>query len=278
MELQLADIARALPLHWLEYLAEASLLGLYMLSACTCTTLLLHPASPLSRLIQRPFIRRALTGLLMGLTGIALIYSPLGQRSGAHMNPASTLTYLLLSKIKPLDATFYILAQFLGGLAGVRLARILLRGASAHPSINHAPTQPGLRTLPRFWAFLAELALPFGMMTMVLHTTNTASLAPYTGLFAASLVALYITFEAPVSGMSMNPARTLASAIPARSYRALWIYFTAPILGMLLAAFVFASTPNHHIYCAKLNHEGDAPCIFNCEIDRMPGRHASHTK
>jgi aquaporin Z len=264
-------------LHLTEYAAEATLLCLYMLSACTCTTLLHHPASPVSRHIRSPIARRFITAIAMGLTGIALIYSPLGQRSGAHMNPATTLTYFLLAKIKPLDATFYILAQFLGGLTGVLLARLLLRGASAHPAINHAPTQPGLRTRPRLWAFLAELLLPFGMMTMVLHCTNTASLAPYTGLFAGSLVAIYIALEAPVSGMSMNPARTLASAIPARSYRALWIYFTAPILGMLLAAFIFATTPTHHIYCAKLNHEGDAPCIFNCEINRLPGRHASHT-
>lgn len=265
-------------LHWPEYLSEATLLCLYMLSACTCTTLLHHPASPIARHIHRPFARRALTGLLMGLTGIALIYSPLGQRSGAHMNPASTLTYFLLAKIKPLDAAFYILAQFLGGLTGVLLARPLLRDASAHPAINHAPTQPGLRTLPHFWAFLAELLLPFGMMTLVLHATNNAELAPYTGLLAGSLVALYITLEAPISGMSMNPARTLASAIPSRIYRGLWIYFTAPLAGMLLAALVFTRSPAHHVYCAKLNHEGDHACIFNCEIDQLPGGHASRAK
>ncbi len=265
-------------LHFAEYAAEASLLCIYMLSACSCATLLNHPASPISRHVQRPFSRRALTGLLMGLTGIALIDSPLGQRSGAHMNPAATFTYFLLGKINPLDAAFYILSQFLGGLSGVLLARLLLRGASAHPAINHAPTLPGLQTRPRFWAFLAELALPFGMMSMVLHSTNTAPLAPYTALFAGTLVAIYITLEAPISGMSMNPARTLASAIPSRTYRALWIYFTAPILGMLLAAFVFSLNPAHHVYCAKLNHQGDTPCIFHCDIDQMPGRHASPAK
>ena len=67
----------------------------------------------------------------------------------------------------------------LRGLAGVIIARLLLHGASAHPTINHAPTQPGLRQRPHFWAFLAEFALPFGMMTMVLHSTNTAALDYY---------------------------------------------------------------------------------------------------
>src|SRR6185436_13047471 len=85
--------------HWPEYLIEAWALGMFMISAACVTALLEHPASPVHQVIPNAFARRALIGLAMGLTAIALIYSPWGQRSGAHMNPATTLTFLRLGKI-----------------------------------------------------------------------------------------------------------------------------------------------------------------------------------
>ena len=72
-----------------------------------------------------------------------------------------------------------------------------------------------------------------------MFVTNTPSIARYGGLFAGTLVFLYITFEAPLSGMSINPARTAASALPSGIWTGGWIYFVAPVLGMLLAAQVF---------------------------------------
>ena len=68
-------------------------------------------------------MRRGLIGVAMGLTAIALIYSPWGKRSGAHMNPSVTLTFWRLGKIKSIDALFYIVFQFLGGWVGVALVR-----------------------------------------------------------------------------------------------------------------------------------------------------------
>jgi aquaporin Z len=84
-------------------------------------------------------------------------------------------------------------------------------------------------------------------------------------LFAGALVATYIAFEAPISGMSMNPARTLASALGAHNWTALWVYFTAPPLGMLAAAEVYLRIlGRHRIFCAKLHHDNQKPCLF-CE-------------
>src|ERR1051325_7367080 len=111
----------ALRTHWPEYLIEASGLGLFMISACSFTVLFEHPASAVRQAIETPILRHVLTGIAMGLTAIALIYSPWGKQSGAHFNPATTLTFFRLGKIEPWDAFFYVLAQFLGGTAGVLL-------------------------------------------------------------------------------------------------------------------------------------------------------------
>jgi aquaporin Z len=110
---------------------------------------------------------------------------------------------------------------------------------------------------------MAEVGIACGMMLMVLFVTNTPKLARFTGLFAGALVFLYITFEAPLSGMSINPARTVASAVPSGIWTAGWIYFAAPVLGMLLAAQVFRSVSNSSpSTCPKLHHGTTQRCIF----------------
>jgi len=103
------------------------------------------------------------------------------------------------------------------------------------------------------------------LMTMVLNVSNTRSINRYTGLFAGLMVATYISFEAPVSGMSMNPARTFSSALLALHFQALWLYFTAPPIGMLLAAELFVRRKGiHQVLCAKYHHENNQRCIFRC--------------
>src|SRR5262245_28035927 len=99
--------------HWPEYVMEAIELGLFLMSASAFGVLLFHPSSPVVQVIESSLIRRGLMGAAIGLTAIALIYSPMGQRSGAHMNPAVTLAYWRLGKVKTWDAVFYVIAQFI---------------------------------------------------------------------------------------------------------------------------------------------------------------------
>jgi aquaporin Z len=253
----------ALRHHYPEYFMEAAGLGLFMISAAMFTTLLEHPASVVHQAIASPVLRRFLIGVAMGLTAIALVYSPWGKQSGAHLNPAVTFTFFRLEKVKPWDAFFYILFQFFGGLIGLWLAGRILKGAIADPSVNYVVTTPG--TDGAGIALLAELIISFGMMLMVLLVSNHPSRGRYTGLCAGALIATYITLEAPLSGMSMNPARTLASAIPAQHWTALWVYFTAPLAGMLLAAEVYGRWKGRRaVYCAKLHHQNHKRCIFHC--------------
>lgn len=242
---------------------EAAGLGIFMLSACVFGTILEYPTSPIRQAIDDPILRRTLMGMAMGLTAIGIIYSPWGKQSGAHINPSITLTFFRLGKIAPGDALFYIIAQFIGGAAGVLLASAALGSWLADTSINYVVTVPGPQGAGI--AFLAELVISFILMFVVLVATNTDNLARYTGLFAGVLVATYITVEAPFSGMSMNPARTSASALPAQVWTALWLYFTAPPLAMLLAAEVYLRLKGaHRVICAKLHHQNNKRCIFRC--------------
>ncbi len=251
----------ALRRHWPEYLMEAACLGLFMVSACSFGALLEHPSSPVRGALASPLLRRVLMGCAMGASAVALIYSPLGKRSGAHMNPSVTLAFLKLGKVQPGDALFYVVAQFLGGAAGVWLASLALGGFLADPAVNYVVTVPGPSGLAV--AFLAELAISFLLMSVVLRASSTPALARYTGLFAGSLVALYITFEAPLSGMSMNPARTFGSALRAHLWLGYWIYLSAPVLGMLSAALVYGRLKRMPpVRCAKLHHENRYRCIF----------------
>jgi len=257
-------MTEALKRHWPEYLMEAAALGLFMVSAILFTVLLEHPASPIRQAIDSGVHRRVLMGLAMGGTAVAIIYSPWGRRSGAHMNPSVTLTFLRLGKIAPADAFFYIAAQFAGGLAAVVLTAAAIRMALRHPAVNFAATLPG--PAGPGVAFAAETVISFLLMLTVLTVSNLKRVAHLTGLAAGVLVAAYIALESPLSGMSMNPARTVASAVPAGALGPLWIYFTAPTLGMLLAAQAFvAARGARAVLCAKLHHDHVARCIFRCD-------------
>jgi aquaporin Z len=259
------QMTKALKAHWPEYLMEASELCLFMISACAFAVLLFHPASPVTQGIQTEVIRRMLMGVAMGSTAVALIFSPLGKRSGAHFNPSVTLTFLRLGKIRAWDAVFYILFQFAGGIAVVVIASELLGMLISHQSVNYAATLPGPKGPAT--AFVAELTITFILMTVILTVSNTKQLDRWTGLFAGALVAIYISIESPLSGMSMNPARTFGSAFGAHQFTSLWIYFTAPPLGMLLAAEVYKRIKGSRaVACAKLHHYNDGRCIIRCNF------------
>jgi len=180
------------------------------------------------------------------------------------MNPAVTLTFLTLGKVAPWDALFYVLFQFLGGIAGVLVANLVIGPALQDATVNYAVTVPGPDG--PWIAFVAEFVISMLMMSMVLWVSNSRRLSRYTPLFAGALIATFITFEAPLSGMSMNPARTVGSAFHAGEWTALWIYFVAPPAAMLLASIIYRFRCGaHRVFCAKLHHCNNQPCIFNCK-------------
>ncbi|WP_218082482.1 aquaporin [Anthocerotibacter panamensis] len=256
-----------LRLRWTEYLIEAWGLGTFLLSAGMFSALFTAPSSRLY--ICDPWLARGVMGMVIGLTAIGITYSPWGKRSGSHLNPAVTLTFLRLGKITPVDSLGYVLAQIIGGLGGVLLTSMLLGMLFTAPPVNYIVTVPGSSGV---WvAFGSEVLIALGMMSMVLWSSNHPRWRLYTGILAGCLVCLYVVIEAPLSGFGMNPARSLASALPSGVWTAFWIYLSAPLVGMLLAAEIYVRTRGlEHVYCAKLQHSHQGHnCIFNCNYGQF---------
>jgi len=240
-----------------------------MLSACAFTVFLFDPAYPALHLIPSAVLRRLLMGIAMGVTAILIIHSPMGKRSGAHFNPAITLTYLWLAKIALRDALFYVLFQFAGGVFGVGVAWIFFGRTLAIPDVNYAVTVPGKYGTAA--AFGAELFMAALLMATVLWTSNRPSIAAYTSYLVGTLIMFYIVFFAPVSGFSINPARTTGSAFFAHVWTAEWLYFIAPMFGMLGSAAGYVCIYGaDRVLCAKLHADPKYACPFLCQF---PGHH-----
>jgi aquaporin Z len=258
-----ATLLRHFTRNWPLYVFEGAELAIFMISACVFTVLLFHPSYPLLRLFPDAALRRIGMGVAMGATAIGIIHSPMGKRSGAHFNPAITLTYLRLGKVARWDAIFYVLFQFLGGIFGVAVSALLLGDRLAAPDVDYAITVPGKYGTAA--AFFAELFMATLLMGVVLWTSNRPSLAKYTSYCVGILIALYIFFFAPVSGFSINPARTTGSAVFAHIWTAGWLYFAAPLLGMFTSAEIYLRTQGaDRILCAKLHPAPGYPCPFLC--------------
>jgi len=201
-------------------------------------------------------------GLWMGVTMVAIVMTPWGKQSGGHFNPAITLTFYRLGKVAFWDTLFYVAAQFAGAASGVGIAAYMLRGAPENEAVRYAVTVPGI--YGNAGAFAGEVTISFVLMTTVLFASNRETLARYTPYLVGALYATFITFETPISGMSMNPARTFGSALRAGYWQALWIYFVAPTLGMLGAAEAFLwARGDVARYCAKLYHANNKRCTFH---------------
>jgi len=270
-------MCRTLRQHWPEYLIEAWGLGTFMVSASVFATLLFAPQSPLPSLLPSDSTRLALMGIAMGLTALGIVVSPWGRISGAHINPAFTITFWRLGKVAHWDAVFYIGAQFAGGLAGVLLMIPLLGQPFTQVPVHYAVTVPGPHGVAA--AFVGELAIAVITMAVVLNLSSRPRLAPWTPYAVAVLVASWVTFESPYSGFGMNPARTVASALPAGDWTAVWLYLITPVAGMLVAAQLFtirngscAKIYQHAtFFCALARPEHSPPrCIF-CR-DRVDGQ------
>lgn len=251
---------------WPEYLMEGAEVALLMAGLCLGGTLVEFPSSPVRQAIDDPLYRRFLVALLVGITILAIVHSPLGKRTGAHFNPAVTIGFLRLGRIRPWDAAFYVIAQVLGGVLGVLGCAALLGGRLAAPEIGYLVTVPGAG---KGVVFALEAAMTFALMLVILVVSQRARTARFTGTAVAVLVVLLIVVEAPYSGTSLNPARTLGSAAGAGVWTGLWIYLAAPTLGALLAAEAYDRVRGRCVGCCKLDHDCCKPCI-HCGLVKGP--------
>lgn len=223
--------------NWRHYLREAVGLAIFMISACFFGAALESAQGWLHLRIPDSSYRLVLMGILMGATALFIFYSPLTSPSGSHINPAVTCAFLYLGRMCRWDALFYIIFQCLGGIAAVYIMQWLLGNSLTDAPVRSVVTVPGKYGTSA--AAAVEFCIALVTMSMVLFTSAHNFLRRYTRIIAAVLVSLYVIFAGPVSGFGMNPARSIASALPAHVYTACWIYILMPFAGMLGAAFIF---------------------------------------
>jgi len=193
-----------------------------------------------------------------GLTVLAVILF-MGAVSGAHLNPIVSIAFALRRDFLWRRVPGYIVAQVLGAV----LAALLLR-ASFGDVANLGATQPGTGFSPG-QAFLIEVVLTLGLVSTILGTASRAqNVGPLSAVGVGAYIALAGLWASPVSGASMNPARSLGPALAGADLRQLWIYLTAPPLGMLVAvaaAYILRGPGGgaHGIRAAQGNLPGTAP-------------------
>lgn len=212
-----------------KYLAE--LVGTYILVFAGCGAIIVE----------------SLTGA-MGHVGIALVFGfvvsaiiyTFGHVSGAHLNPAVTISFTVNKELSLKDALHYVLYQIGGALLAIAtLALLFLEESKSVQGLAYYGS-----TLPRgswYQSFIFELILTFILMLVIygsaVHGKATKSFA---GLAIGFTVGLEAMFAGPITGASMNPARSIAPALVSGNITDLWIYIVAPILGALLAGIFYS--------------------------------------
>ena len=170
--------------------------------------------------------------LVFGLTVLTVIYA-IGDISGAHLNPAVTIGLLTSRRIKAATVAPYVISQIVGGLLASVLLHVLFPA-----DMGLGATLPGTGISP-MTAFILEALLTFFLMFVILNVTTGAKEKGITaGVAISCVVVLEILFAGPVTGASMNPARSIGPAVVSGQLQHLWVYLTAPIVGAVAAGAV----------------------------------------
>ena len=241
-----------------QFFSELVGTALLVLVGLSLVTVMFGTGSPMVRVLPNEGLRRLITGFLFGTTGATIALSAVGRVSGAHINPVVTLGFWLMRKIDPGIAIGYVLAQLIGGSLG---ALPLLAWGSMGRSVAFGATLPGsgyaIRTV-----FLGEVLTTFIMVSLLAVFLGFRRLRPFTPAIFPFLYAIMVYAEAPISGTSTNPARSLGPAIISGQWQGWWIYWVGPLIGML-AAVLACSFLAKRIEVAKLYHfDSDRDGLF----------------
>lgn len=216
--------AKAWPLFCSELLGTA----LLVLFGCSVVILDFGAGSFVPALLPGTGPRRALTGFLFGTVGALIAVSPVGKISGAHINPAVTLAFWLLHRMKARVALGYVAAQLAGAVLGAAALRVW---GSWGASVRYATTSPG--PAGASVALLGEVGATFCLIAGLLHFLGHPRLRAFTPALFPVLFALLVWLEAPLSGASTNPARSLGPGLVLGVMDGWWIYWLGPFLGTL---------------------------------------------
>jgi aquaporin Z len=250
------------------YACELAGTALMLFVGVSAVAFMWAPGSPVP-VVENGALRRLMTGIMFAGGGTAVVYSPLGQISGGHLNPAVTFGFWRLEKVPARDAVIYVMVQFAGAVAGAYAAGVAWGPLTL--GVEYAVTVPGAGFN---WAgaLAAETFITFLLVFTIFVCVNKPRVAARTGLIVGALVALLVMIEAPVTGTSLNPARSLASAILAGNYDRLWVYFAGPLAGAAIAAAAYRGQWGPQSVCAKLYHTEKYPCPFDTCSYRLVSR------
>lgn len=253
---------------WTLFLSE--FLGTALLIAAGLSVVILDfgNGSPVAAALPGAGLRRLVTGFLFGAIGAAIAISPVGKASGAHINPVVTLAFWLKGKMGRLHAIGYILAQLAGAIAG---SLPLLAWGRMGAGLEFGATFPG-PGYTALQAMLGEIITTFGLIFGLFLFLGHSRLRSFTPLLFPFLYAAMVYLEAPVSGTSTNPARSVGPSLVAGDWRGWWVYWVGPLLGTLLAlaAGQFGWMRRFEVEVAKIYHfEHDPHGVF-----RQAGRKA----
>jgi aquaporin Z len=234
---------------WRPYAAELVGTGVLVLVGLSLVILMFGQGSPMPRLLPSDGVRRLITGFLFGTTGALIALSPVGKISGAHINPVVTVGFLIMGKLDPRTVVGYVVAQLAGAILGC--LPLLAWGAMGR-SVAFGATLPGpgytLET-----ALLGEIVTTFIMVSLLTVFLGFRRIRPFTPALFPFLYALMVYAEAPVSGTSTNPARSLGPSVVSAQWAGWWVYWAGPFIGMLVACLVCSAFAKR-IEVAKLYH------------------------
>jgi aquaporin Z len=230
------DSTQATPLHFPEYAAEFFGTACLVFFGLSAVVFDFGAESPMAGWIHNPSLRLLITGLCFAGSGSLVALSPLGRLSGAHINPSVSLAFWLSGKMRGCDFAGYVVAQMLGGMAGATALVWIWRGSAA--SVRNGMTLPGAGW-PLWLVFDFEVALTGLLVFLIFIFVSSKRLLRWTPLMNWLVVATMVWLEAPISGTSLNPARSFGPALLTGVWTSQWLYFVAPPLGGMLGLAAF---------------------------------------
>ena len=244
---------------WELFLSEMIGTGLLLLGGLSLVIFMFGAGSPIAELVPSRTLRMVMSGFLFGSIGALIAVSPVGDVSGAHINPAVTLGFLLMGKFKPRVAFGYVVAQLTGALLG---SLPLLAWGRMGRSVDFGASLPG-QGYSTWTVLLGEVATTFGLIAGLCVFLAIRELRRFTPAMIPFLYAVMVPLEAPISGTSTNPARSFGPAIVSGNFSGWWIYWVGPFLGTVLGilACSFLAT---RIEVAKVYHfDSDRSGVFH---------------
>ena len=242
---------------WRIFFSELIGTALLVLGGLSFVIFMFGAGSPMARILPSEGLRRLITGFLFGTTGALIALSPVGKESGAHINPIVSLGFRLMGKISLKLTLVYVIAQLAGALVGC--VPLLLWG-SMGKSVEFGATWPGAG-YGTTEVFLGEVATTFAMVSLLTMFLAYRRIRPFTPALFPPLYSFMVWAEAPISGTSTNPARSLGPSLISGQWQGWWIYWIGPMLGTLLALMAFSYLAKR-IEVAKLYH-------FDSDRDRL---------